>query len=219
MKLRKYSCIAGLLVLCISCASSPKVDDGVTGPGQPNNELAEKIRLVTSEFRTTGRHFSEKFKERIALWDERKKLIDYSSQLPVIERAANANLAIRINTLTARIQKLDDEMKSHYVIASKAGKYQAFVDSCISKISMEGTKRYPHVARGKDYGSASATFTVLPNGDIRNLKISKKTGHKILDDALVEAFANATPCPSFSETMAEELDFLTVAVTMAFAND
>ena len=103
-----------------------------------------------------------------------------------------------------------------FVVANRAGKYQRYVDACLKKVLDIGNKHYPPEARGRLYGKAILTLAVLPSGELSVLELDRSSGHRLLDDALLEAARLAGPFDPFSIEMAREVQSLWITVPLTY---
>ena len=66
------------------------------------------------------------------------------------------------------------------------------------KERIEKVKSYPLLARRNQYeGTASCTFTLLRDGDVKDIRVVERSGYSILDDAARKAIREAAPYPPF----------------------
>jgi protein TonB len=103
-----------------------------------------------------------------------------------------------------------------FVTGRKAGPYQAYVSSCLTRILDAGNLNYPSEARGKLYGSVRVTFRVSASGALEKTDLEKSSGHSVLDSALMRAIQLATP---FGEFPSEFGDVAALSITQTFSFD
>jgi protein TonB len=64
------------------------------------------------------------------------------------------------------------------------------------RLRIEKHKRYPSLARVKHIeGRVTIRFMITPQGDVKNVEISKSSRNKILDGAALKAVKDAAPFP------------------------
>jgi protein TonB len=64
------------------------------------------------------------------------------------------------------------------------------------KLKIEGQKRYPEQARKSQIeGRVTVGFIITPEGDIKEVRIAKKSRSRLLDEAAVKAVKDAAPFP------------------------
>lgn len=69
-------------------------------------------------------------------------------------------------------------------------------------------KRYPLRAKENAWeGQVKVSFKISEAGTLNYVRVSKSSGHKILDDAAVAAVKNATPLPYFSKGISLTLEY------------
>ncbi len=86
-----------------------------------------------------------------------------------------------------------------------------------SKIEAIGNQNYPEAARQHQiYGSLRLMVSLLPNGDVHDVKILESSGHKILDEAAIRIVHLASPYASFPREMSRQVDILEIIRTWRF---
>ena len=65
-------------------------------------------------------------------------------------------------------------------------------------------KRYPRASRRRnEEGVVSLSFVAHADGSVSDVKISKSSGHKRLDNAVLDMIKRSTPLPKFTQGMEE----------------
>ncbi|SHG13033.1 outer membrane transport energization protein TonB [Marinomonas polaris DSM 16579] len=65
-------------------------------------------------------------------------------------------------------------------------------------------KRYPRASRRRnEEGVVSLSFVAHADGSVSDVKITESSGHKRLDDAVLDMIKRSTPLPKFSKDMSE----------------
>ncbi len=86
-----------------------------------------------------------------------------------------------------------------------------YIDLVYEKI--EDNKFYPEIERERGHqGNVYIKFTILKNGNIKNLKIVKKCNYKYLNRAAVETVKSSVPFPPLPDKM----DEMKILINIAF---
>ncbi len=86
-----------------------------------------------------------------------------------------------------------------------------YIDLVYEKI--EENKFYPEIERERGHqGDVYIKFTILKNGNIKNLKIVKKCNYKYLNRAAVETVKSSVPFPPLPDKM----DEMKILINIAF---
>ena len=106
--------------------------------------------------------------------------------------------------------------------AANAKKYDLapYEESWRKKIERIGTLNFPDEARrSKLSGNLRIAVTIYKDGTVKKVKITKYSGHKILDDAAVRIVKMAAPFAPFTESMLEKTDEIVIIRTWQFMAD
>ena len=83
------------------------------------------------------------------------------------------------------------------------------------KQRIESCRRYPNWAKKQGFeGAVHLTFTVLSNGNTRDIKIARSSGFDILDDEAVSTVKKAAPFPPIPQDL--NRSFLKIEVAVVF---
>lgn len=89
-----------------------------------------------------------------------------------------------------------------------------------SKVETIGNQRYPSQAKQLQlYGNLRMVVSLLPNGEVHNVKILQSSGHKILDQAAIRIVHLAAPYDPFPQAMQQQVDVLEIIRTWRFHKD
>ncbi|MFV2056997.1 MAG: energy transducer TonB [Thiohalomonadales bacterium] len=101
--------------------------------------------------------------------------------------------------------------------ATMASKYASYEDSWRKKIEQTGTLNFPDKARRQKLsGDVRVSVTIRKDGTVVNIKVTKFSGHKVLDDAASRIVKLAAPFSPFPKNLADEFDELTIVRTFQF---
>ena len=102
---------------------------------------------------------------------------------------------------------------------TKEYKWASYEESWRSKIERIGTLNFPDAARrSKLSGDVRATVTIREDGTVKNVKITKNSGHKVLDDAVERIVKMASPYEAFPPELREEYDEVVIVRTWQFSS-
>ena len=151
--------------------------------------------------------------------------------VPAVSNPELARLSLEIARLEAQQSRLKAQMGQElneyqskqprrvFVSGQRAGEFQSYVTSCLKKVAATGNQNYPEEARGKIYGNLIATFTLDHTGNLENVAIDRTSGHKVLDDAIVDAIKRSAPFPEFPAVIRAKLDQLSITQLFSFERE
>jgi protein TonB len=100
---------------------------------------------------------------------------------------------------------------------TKEYKWASYEESWRKKIERIGTLNFPDSARrSKLSGDVRATVTIRADGSVKEVKITKFSGHKVLDDAVKRIVKMASPYEAFPPELREEFDEVVIVRTWQF---
>jgi protein TonB len=89
-----------------------------------------------------------------------------------------------------------------------------------SKVETIGNQHYPSKAKQLGlYGNLRMVVSILPNGEVHQVKILQSSGHKILDQAAIKIVHLAAPYDPFPLAMQRKVDVLEIIRTWRFHKD
>lgn len=89
-----------------------------------------------------------------------------------------------------------------------------------SKVETIGNQHYPSKAKQQQvFGKLRMLVSLLPNGDVYQVKILQSSGHKMLDQAALEIVQLAAPYDPFPKAMQGKVDVLEIIRTWHFHNN
>ena len=105
-------------------------------------------------------------------------------------------------------------------LATKQSADALYLHNWRSKIEAIGNQNYPEKARLQNiHGSLRLMVSLLPNGDVHQVKILKSSGHKVLDEAAIRIVHLASPYAPFPRGISSEVDILEIIRTWRFHQD
>ena len=142
--------------------------------------------------------------------------------LPQLAGADLANSALAMARLEARISRDVDAYNKRPrrnvvgVRATSAVEAQ-YVEDWRLKIERVGNLNYPEEARGKLYGTLVVSVELNADGSLREVEVSKSSGHKVLDNAAKRIVRLAAPYGAFPSDLRKDTDILVITRTWTFA--
>ena len=99
-------------------------------------------------------------------------------------------------------------------------KYAAYLEAWRRKVERIGNLNYPEEAkRQKLYGNLVLTVALLPDGSVEGIRLTRSSGHKLLDDAASRIVRLAAPFAPFPEEIRAETDILEITRTWQFLSN
>ncbi|WP_455210444.1 energy transducer TonB [Kaarinaea lacus] len=100
---------------------------------------------------------------------------------------------------------------------TKEYKWASYEEGWRKKIERIGTLNFPDAARrSKLSGDVRASVTIRSDGSVKEVKITKYSGHKVLDDAVKRIVKMASPYEAFPQDLREEYDEVVIVRTWQF---
>lgn len=100
---------------------------------------------------------------------------------------------------------------------TKEYRWASYEDGWRNKIERIGTLNFPDAARrSKLSGDVRASVTISADGSVKDVKITKYSGHKVLDDAVKRIVKMASPYAAFPPELREEFDEVVIVRTWQF---
>ncbi len=102
-------------------------------------------------------------------------------------------------------------------VATKQADVALYLHNWRTKVEAIGNQHYPSRAKQMQlFGDLRMVVSLLPNGDIHQVKILKSSGHKILDQAALKIVHLAAPYDAFPPQMQKDVDVLEIIRTWRF---
>ncbi|MFA7554557.1 MAG: TonB family protein [Spongiibacteraceae bacterium] len=143
-----------------------------------------------------------------------------NSDLTILQRSLEiASLEAKLDTQEQAYAKRP-RIRRLTSVATKQADDALYLHNWRSKVESIGNQHYPSNAKQQQlYGDLRMMVSILPNGDIHQVKILQSSGHKILDQAAIRIVHLAAPYDPFPQTMQREVDVLEIIRTWRFHKD
>lgn len=102
-------------------------------------------------------------------------------------------------------------------VAARHSEDALYLHNWRTRIEQVGNRNYPEQARTKQiYGDLRLMVALLPNGEVRDIKVLKSSGQKLLDEAAIRIVHLAAPYQPFPPEMSRQVDVLEIIRTWRF---
>ncbi len=104
-------------------------------------------------------------------------------------------------------------------IGAQAQEYRfaRYVEDWRMKVERVGNLNYPAAARQKRlYGTLTLTVSIRADGSVEQVKVNRKSGHRILDAAAVKIVEMAAPYAPFPDDIRRDTDILSITRRWTF---
>jgi protein TonB len=157
---------------------------------------------------------------------EKMRSEQMQEDMPSEQTEQSAAQLLQINKEIARQSAEIDLMRKAYAsrpnkkflsAKTKEYKWASYEESFRREIEHIGTLEFPDEARrAKLSGNVRAAVTLRADGSVKSVKITKYSGHKILDDAVVRIVKMAAPFDAFPSELRDEYDEVVIVRTWQF---
>lgn len=145
----------------------------------------------------------EQLREEISQHEQSMGLVSRDAKLDLFDQLLTKERVLKVNSVST--------LKTHDAF---------YVKQWIDKIERVGRMNYPTEALRRNIeGSLKLTVVLLADGTIRELKVIRSSGHKILDDAAINIVRRAGHFAPFSAEMKKQYDRLEITREWQFTKD
>ena len=155
--------------------------------------------------------------------NQQLEVLEPKKQQPASEESTSKKLSIVIRSLQEQLnirRQAYDKRPRRYTISSASTKKShdaLYLDNWRRRIEAIGNINYPKEARREQiYGSLRLLVALLPNGEVKRIRVMKSSQHKVLDQAAIEIVELAAPFQPFPQAMRDEVDILEIIRTWHF---
>jgi len=128
--------------------------------------------------------------------------------------------AVRLEARIARDMDAYQKIPRRKYIGAQAKEYRfaRYVEDWRMKVERIGNLNYPEAARANRlYGSLVLTVSIRADGSVEDVKVNRKSGHRVLDAAAVKIVEMAGPYAPFPDDIRRDTDVLSITRTWTFA--
>jgi protein TonB len=128
--------------------------------------------------------------------------------------------AVRLEAQIARDLDAYQKIPRRKYVGAQAREYRfaRYVEDWRMKVERIGNLNYPEAARvNRLYGSLVLTVSIRADGSIEDVKVNRRSGHRILDAAAVKIVEMAGPYAPFPDDIRRDTDILSITRTWTFA--
>ena len=98
-------------------------------------------------------------------------------------------------------------------------KYASYMNEWVSKVERVGNLNYPDEARRQNItGSLMLQVSINTDGSVRNIRLLRASGYKVLDDAAIRIVQLAAPFAPLPPEIRKDTDILHITRTWEFLN-
>jgi protein TonB len=98
-------------------------------------------------------------------------------------------------------------------------KYASYMNEWVSKVERVGNLNYPDAARRQNItGSLMLQVSINTDGSVRNIRLLRPSGQKVLDDAAIRIVQLAAPFAPLPPEISKDTDILHITRTWEFLN-
>ena len=99
-------------------------------------------------------------------------------------------------------------------------KFASYMNDWVAKVERVGNLNYPDEARRQGIsGSLMLQVSINADGSVRNIRLQRSSGHKVLDDAAIRIVQLAAPYPPLPPEIRKDTDILHITRTWEFLNN
>ena len=144
----------------------------------------------------------------------------------IVDAAHNGNDLVQRSLEIARLEAQIDKNWDAYqklprrkFIGARTQEYRfaQYIEDWRIKVERIGNLNYPEQARRKKlYGKLQLSVSILKDGSVENVEVSRSSGHRILDAAAMRIVKLASPYAPLPPSILKDTDILTITRTWTF---
>lgn len=159
--------------------------------------------------------------------EQQREPQESAEEMPLVtEDAATIQRSLEIASLEAKLEiqrqayAKRPRIRRLTSLATKQSDDALYLHNWREKIEAIGNENYPLKAKQQNlYGSLRLVVSLLPNGDVHQVRILQSSGHAILDQAAIRIVHLAAPFDPFPQKMQKNVDVLEIIRTWRFHKD
>ncbi|MGD8571062.1 MAG: TonB family protein, partial [Gammaproteobacteria bacterium] len=193
----------------------------------PTGEIGEITEVVPETDIATSPNPQQKEILTATRSSEHKIAIEQpSTDIPTEQRRESSKQLLKRSKEMARLNAEVDVSrkvtsnkpnKKYLTAQTKEYRFASYEESWRKKVERIGTLNFPDEAiRSKLTGNVRMSVTIQADGSVKSIKITKYSGHKVLDDAAVRIVKMAAPFARFPEEIRKDYDEIVIVRTWQF---
>jgi len=149
-----------------------------------------------------------------------------STDIPLDQKNVSSKQLLKQSKTMARLsaevdvaRKVTSKQPKTKFLTSQVKEYRfaSYEEAWRKKIERIGTLNFPDEAvRARLTGNLRMSVTIGSDGSVRDIKITKYSGHKVLDDAAIRIVKMAAPYERFPESISKDYDQIVIVRTWQF---
>ncbi|WP_455201490.1 energy transducer TonB [Kaarinaea lacus] len=181
----------------------------------PETEMATSPNPQQKEILTATRSSEHKIALQQASPDLPTQQKNITSKQLLKQSKEMARLSAEVDV--ARKVTSNKPKKKFITAQTKEYRFASYEESWRKKVERIGTLNFPDEAvRARLTGNVRMAVTVTADGSVKDIKITKYSGHKVLDDAAVRIVKMAAPYARFPDDIAKDYDEIVIVRTWQF---
>lgn len=181
----------------------------------PETEMATSPNPQSKEILTATRSSEHKIALQEASPDLPTKHKNVTSKQLLKQSKEMARLSAEVDV--ARKVTSNKPKKKFITAQTKEYRFASYEESWRKKVERIGTLNFPDKAvRARLTGNVRMAVTVTADGSVKDIKITKYSGHKVLDDAAVRIVKMAAPYARFPDEISKDYDEIVIVRTWQF---
>ena len=181
----------------------------------PETEIATSPDPQNKEILTATRESEFKIAVQEASPDLPTKQKNVTSKQLLKQSKEMARLSAEVDV--SRKVTSNKPKKKFITAQTKEFRFANYEESWRKKVERIGTMNFPDEAiRSRLTGNVRMSVTIKSDGSVKNIKITKYSGHKVLDDAAVRIVKMAAPYARFPDNIRKDYDEIVIVRTWQF---
>lgn len=206
--------------------------------GGGNTAENRRAKSPLPAIRNDPKFVPEKRSKRVAeLEEETKRLLtklksDHSAAQPELKKQNSATssgdeLVARSLEIARLEAQIDQNWEAYQKLPrrkfigarTKEYRFAQYIEDWRIKVERIGNLNYPEQARReKLFGKLQLSVSILKDGNVENIEVSKSSGHRILDAAAMRIVKLAAPYAPLPPSITKDTDVLTITRTWTFTS-
>lgn len=138
-----------------------------------------------------------------------------------LDLASRALAAARLEAQIDRQVNEYNQRPRKKFIGTRAEEYRfaQYEEDWRQKVERIGNLNYPEAAKGRWYGSLTLTVTILADGQLKNVEITRSSGVPLLDQAALRIVRMSAPFAAFPDSIRREYDEIIIPRRWSFTRE